>query len=144
MRGAGLDGGTERQGASRSRERGRARRAEHGGLQGRRRVFKCEVTYSADKAVAATVSAVAPALRMAVRISDRAGNRRLQKRDAVERSAEDLARVGAQVTAQDLLADGAAVDRVFEVACGVEAGHACRVSVEAALHRITDQKQRRG
>src|SRR5450756_1670675 len=80
---------------------------------------------------------------MTVRISDRAGDRRLQERNAVERRPEDLAGVRAQVSAQDLLVNGAEVDRVLEVASGVEAGQTRRLAIEAALDRVTDQEQRR-
>src|SRR4029077_6965784 len=90
------------------------------------------------------VSSVAPALRMALRISDRAGDRRLQKWNAVERGPEDLARVGAQVTAEDLLVNGAEIDRVLEVACGIEARQARLCSVQAAFDRVAGQQQGRG
>src|SRR5260370_40674066 len=90
------------------------------GCRGAAGFFKCEVTYSADKAVEATESAVAPALRMAVRISERDGKRRFQNWVAVERSAEDLVRVVAHVTAVDLPVDGAESDRAFVVDDGVQ------------------------
>src|SRR5258708_16079659 len=79
------------------------------GCRGAAGFFKCDVTYSADKAAAATRRAVAPALRMAVPIPDPAGNRRLQKRGAVDRSSDALARDRAQATAADLLTDAADV-----------------------------------
>ena len=40
------------------------------GCSGAAGFFMCEVTYSPDKAVAATVRRVAPALRMTARMSD--------------------------------------------------------------------------
>src|ERR1700681_82752 len=89
------------------------------------------------------VSSVAPDLRMTLRISDRAGDRCLQKWNAFERGPEDLARVGAQVTAEDLLVNGAKIHRVLEVASGIEARQARLFSVEAAFDRVADQQQRR-
>src|SRR5450759_5982580 len=98
----------------------------------------------ADSNVGATVSTVAPSLRKTVLMSDRGGGRGVQERDAIERSPEDLARVGPQVTAQNFLVHGAEVDRELEVAGRIEAGQDRRLAVKTALDRVADQEQRRG
>lgn len=60
------------------------------GCKGAAGFFRCEVTYNAETAVVASVSAVAPALRTHARISD-GGDRSLKEGHVVERGAEDLA-----------------------------------------------------
>src|ERR1700693_3269810 len=109
------------------------------GCRGADGFFKCVVTYSAETAVVASVSAVAPALSTHARISDRR-DRRLKEGHLVERGAEDLARIGAEMAAQDLLINRAEIHRIFEVAGPIESREAGRRTVEAALDRVADQQ----
>ncbi len=95
------------------------------GWRGAAGFFRCEVTYNAETAVVASVSAVAPALRAHARTSDRC-DRGLKEGNTVERRAQDLARIGTEMTAQDLLVNGAEIDRVLEVAGRIEGGEAGR------------------
>src|SRR2546427_4477277 len=104
--------------------------------------LKCDVTKNADTTVPARVSAVAPTFSKSVRTSD--GDRGLQEWNPLERRAEDLPRVGAEVAAQDLLIHRPKVDGVLEVAGVVQARQARLFSEETAVHRVADQKQGRG
>lgn len=95
------------------------------GWRGAPGFFRCEVTYSAETAVVASVSAVAPALRTHARMSDHC-DRSLEEGHAVELGAQDLARIGAEMAAQDLLVNGAEIDCVLEVPGRIESGEAGR------------------
>lgn len=98
------------------------------GCRGADGFFRCVVTYSAETAVVASVNAVAPALSTHARMSDRC-DRRLKEGHSVERGAEDLAGIGAEMAAQDLLVNGAEIDRVLEVAGRIESGEAWRRTI---------------
>src|ERR1700693_4645700 len=69
-------------------------------------------------------------------------NRSSQERHLVKSGAQDLARIRAEMAAQDLLVHRAEVDRVPEIAGVVETGEAGRLAVESALHGIADEQQR--
>src|SRR5207237_9113010 len=101
--------------------------------------LRCEVTKNAEATVVTTVIAVTPTLRRAVRTSG--GDRRLEEGNPVERRAEDLSGIGAEVSAQNLLFHGPKVDGVLEVARVVETREAGLVAVETAMHRVADQHQ---
>lgn len=79
-----------------------------GGCNGAAGFLRCDVTNRADSIVAPTVSRVALVLRTKLRTLDRDGG--LQEWDLFVRRPQDLARVGAEVPAQDLLVHGPKVD----------------------------------
>jgi hypothetical protein len=72
--------------------------------------LRCEVTKSAEARVAATVSAVAPALSANARTRSDRRHRSSQERHVLERGAEDLSGIRTEVAAEDLLIHGAKVD----------------------------------
>src|SRR5438309_8673460 len=111
------------------------------GCSGADGFLRCAVTYSADARVVPSVSTVAPTLRRIDRISHR--DRGPQEIDPIEGSAEDVVRVRSEVTTDDLLVDRAEIDRVPEVAGGVEVGQARLCAALPALHRVADQQRRR-
>src|SRR5882672_9960113 len=113
------------------------------GWRGAAGFFRCAVTYRPESSVVATVRAVAPALSTAARMSDGRRDRGFEEWHAVKGRAQDLARARAQVASQDLLVDGAEVDRVLEVARAVEGCEAGGLTVKATLHRVADQEQGR-
>src|SRR5207244_12431799 len=74
----------------------------------------------------------------------RSSGRALHEGNAIEALTKDFLRVDAEMRRQDLLIDGAEVDRVREVAELVELREVRRLSVEAALHAVADEEDRRG